>query len=67
MTITVICAWCGKSLGEKDGQGVEGISHGICEDCLKAIVGKVVRAGIPNILGIRILEEEVLKVTARKE
>ncbi len=32
-----------------------------------AKVGKVVRAGIPSIPGIRIYEEEVLKVTARKE
>lgn len=32
--LKVICAWCGKELGEKDGEGVEGISHGICEDCL---------------------------------
>ncbi|MDD5511869.1 MAG: peptide deformylase [Dehalococcoidales bacterium] len=35
MTILkVVCAWCGKDLGEKDGQGTEGISHGICKDCL---------------------------------
>ena len=27
----VICAWCGKQIGEKDG---EGEPHGICADCL---------------------------------
>ena len=32
--ITVKCGWCGKELGEKDGQGVEGDNHGICDDCL---------------------------------
>lgn len=32
--ITVVCGWCGKQLGEKDGQGVEGESHSICDDCL---------------------------------
>ncbi len=32
--ITVICAWCNKSLGEKDGKGITGVSHGICKDCL---------------------------------
>lgn len=32
--LTVICAWCGKPLGEKDGRGAEGESHGICDDCL---------------------------------
>ncbi len=31
----VVCAWCKKSMGTKDGQGVEGISHTICEDCKK--------------------------------
>lgn len=34
MVVIVKCAWCGKPLGVKDGQGVEGISHGICNDCL---------------------------------
>ena len=32
--MNVICAWCGKKMGEKDGQGVEGDSHSICDDCL---------------------------------
>ena len=31
--LTVICAWCGKDMGEKDGQGVSGVSHGMCPDC----------------------------------
>lgn len=29
----VACAWCGKDMDEKDGRGVEGTSHGICEEC----------------------------------
>ena len=29
-----MCAWCGEKLGEKDGQGEEGESHGICDNCL---------------------------------
>ena len=33
MTLTVVCAWCGKSMGTKEGFGVEGISHGICKEC----------------------------------
>lgn len=32
--IQVVCAWCGADMGEKDGEGQEGISHGICEECL---------------------------------
>ena len=27
------CAWCGKDMGTKDGKGVTGVSHGICEGC----------------------------------
>jgi len=31
--LKVICAWCNKDMGTKDGQGVSGISHGICPEC----------------------------------
>ena len=27
------CAWCGKEMGDKDGEGIEGVSHGICNSC----------------------------------
>lgn len=33
----ITCAWCGKDIGEKDGEGVNGVSHGICEECLTKI------------------------------
>ncbi len=36
--IKVICAWCGKDMGEKDGEGVEGVSHGICPACLTEVI-----------------------------
>ena len=29
----IVCAWCGKDMGEKDGKGVAGVSHSICEEC----------------------------------
>lgn len=29
--LTITCAWCGKSLGEKEGG--DGVSHSICEEC----------------------------------
>ncbi len=35
--IQTICGWCGKHLGWKDGQGVQGISHGICNNCAKTM------------------------------
>jgi len=30
----IVCAWCGRELGEKDGRGIEGVSHGLCNKCL---------------------------------
>ena len=37
----IVCSWCGKKMGEKDGNGVEGVSHGICEECLGHLMGKM--------------------------
>ena len=31
--ITVVCMYCKKYIGTKDGQGVTGVSHGICPAC----------------------------------
>jgi len=37
-TITVVCAWCGKPLGTKDGDGQTGVSsHGICSECKETV------------------------------
>jgi hypothetical protein len=36
-TIIIVCCYCGKVIGEKDGKGQEGISHGICEACTKEV------------------------------
>lgn len=34
MTIKVICAWCNKALGTKEGGKAPGeVSHGICKEC----------------------------------
>ena len=36
MTIlTIICSYCGADLGTKDGQGLTGVTHGICVACLE--------------------------------
>ena len=32
-TIKVVCSYCNKEMGEKDGEGVTGVSHSICEKC----------------------------------
>ena len=31
--LTSVCAWCGKVLGKKEGNGQSGITHGICPEC----------------------------------
>ena len=37
----IVCAWCHKYMGEKDGEGVEGVSHSICRECLVKLMTKV--------------------------
>jgi len=37
----IVCAWCDKDMGEKDGKGIEGISHSICPECLAKVLAKV--------------------------
>ena len=39
--IKIICAWCGKEMGEKEGEGIEGISHGMCNKCAAEVQAKV--------------------------
>jgi hypothetical protein len=33
-TIRIVCAWCKAYMGQKDGQGVQGISLSVCPGCL---------------------------------
>ncbi len=33
--VKIVCGWCNKPLGEKDGHGVEGECMGICDKCLQ--------------------------------
>jgi hypothetical protein len=44
--IVVLCAWCGKHLGTKDGQGVSGVSHGMCQDCARAFLEELELEGV---------------------
>ncbi len=37
----IVCAWCGKDMGEKDGKGMEGVSHGLCNECLVKLMAEV--------------------------
>ncbi|MCK9597605.1 MAG: hypothetical protein M0R06_01115 [Sphaerochaeta sp.] len=36
-TIEIVCAWCGKPMGSKPGDGQTGVSHGICPECVTAM------------------------------
>ena len=31
------CAWCGKGMGQKPPYDDQGITHGICLDCLEKV------------------------------
>lgn len=39
--IKVVCQTCGEDLGEKDGEGVEGVSHSTCEKCLRELYSDI--------------------------
>lgn len=34
----IVCAWCGGEIGEKDGKGVDGTSHTMCQRCFDSLV-----------------------------
>jgi len=45
----IICAWCKKDMGEKNGEGVEGVSHSMCEECFAQLEKEVGnRSGIES-------------------
>ena len=37
----IMCAWCDKDMGEKDGEGIEGVSHSICDVCLNRLESEI--------------------------
>lgn len=36
--MNIVCAWCGASIGQKDGHGVSGTSHSMCKECFDSLV-----------------------------
>ncbi len=66
--IKVVCMYCKADMGEKDGEGVEGVSHGICPKCLlehapnvyQAMYGdvEVKKAGEVSTLMLRLVGKE---------
>jgi len=41
--MNIVCAWCHKDMGEKDGEGIDGVSHGVCEECLNRLLERTRR------------------------
>lgn len=41
--LLLVCAWCGKSLGEAESE-IEGVSHGMCQECFD----KITATGVLN-------------------
>ena len=39
--IDVYCMLCGRYLGSKPGEGIAGVSHGVCDECLAAWVAEL--------------------------
>ncbi len=46
--LKIACAWCGKDMGEKEGEGIEGTSHSICPNCLEKILSQGEPKSIPG-------------------
>ena len=39
--LLIRCAWCGKEMGQKESDGITGISYGMCSDCLMNELAKI--------------------------
>lgn len=35
--LILVCAWCGKNMGEVESQ-IEGVSHGMCQECFDNVI-----------------------------
>lgn len=46
--LQIYCAWCGKCMGTKDGKGVEGVTHGICDECKENVMEAAEKAKEPK-------------------
>lgn len=46
--MTVICAWCGKILGEKPPHEDKSVTHSICKECIPHVLeeaASIIREG----------------------
>ena len=59
--LKIECAWCGRDMGERDGYGVEGVTHSICEQCSAKLKGtRRTRPVVPNYKYRYLLEKHLL-------
>jgi len=40
----ILCARCGRNMRDKDGDGIGGISHGLCKRCSARLLAKATSA-----------------------
>jgi hypothetical protein len=50
MSIKIVCAWCGKYMGEKEGDTPYPISHSICPECERKVRAEIENDLNPNNL-----------------
>jgi hypothetical protein len=43
--IQIVCMYCKKDMGTKDGEGITGISHSICEECHEKVMKELDEIG----------------------
>ncbi|RPH52292.1 MAG: hypothetical protein EHM85_03330 [Desulfobacteraceae bacterium] len=37
MPIEIVCAWCRRDIGTKEGEALCSVSHGICPECAQKV------------------------------
>jgi len=60
--MTIICAWCGRMLGQKQG---EGVTHGICPQCLAKLQAEIVTLR-RHLIGAERVTEKLLRKGGKK-
>ena len=53
----IVCAWCGRILGTKQGKGT---THGICPDCLAKLQAEITTLR-RHLIGAERVTEKLLK------
>ena len=57
----IVCAWCGRVIGQKQG---EGVTHGICPQCLARLQAEIATLR-RHLIGAERAAEKILKKGGR--